>query len=756
MRRGLKRSLSIFFRVLILLLIAATGLIAYAVFFAKVSPAFIADFVLFVRSDFVTRILLVAVLAVEVAIFALSFFSGAKKEPETEPEVVDGPVANEKSEFKHVGSSVSMSMSREEAVKSDFPYAENGIEPNFPGKLRFPLFRPLPTFKKLASDAVITNTDDEYLAGGWQPVNLEPAAESEPEKPARSSFGMEELLDKIKKDAEYSNVPPAAPEEAPEEDDVSIDSADFGEEDELPKKSQAARESQPSRESHEVQESDDGDGETFVADLDMVHGVGGLANHNGIVRRYNYKPPLPSLLKEYPTLSRTASDEEKAQGEGLVEFLKSFKIVCTLEDIIRGPAVIMYELRPALGVKSSTIASMAPDIARFFKVANVRVVTAMQGKSTVGIEVQSSTKETVGFKSMLSSILNKNTMKVPFVLGKDLLGTPVALDIYKAPHVLIAGSTGSGKSVCINNLIASILYTKTPSEVRMILVDPKQVELSMYSNIPHLLTPVITDSKRVIKMLDFCIVEMERRYKMISNMSVRNIEAYNDKIRQQGVKREYLPYIVVVLDEFGDIVTAVGKEFEIRVQRLAAKARAAGIHLVLATQRPSVDVITGTIKTNIPCRIAFRVASGTDSRTIIDSVGAESLLGYGDMLFKASTGEVRRVQGSFLSDPEVESLSEYCHRVGEPDFIDESYFEEDDDEPDADVADDPSHMSDDEYYATALKILYKDGEISTSFLQRKLNIGYNKAAKLIDRMDDEGLIGPGSGNKRRQLIKPAE
>jgi S-DNA-T family DNA segregation ATPase FtsK/SpoIIIE len=341
------------------------------------------------------------------------------------------------------------------------------------------------------------------------------------------------------------------------------------------------------------------------------------------------------------------------------------------------------------------------------------------------------------------------------VLGRKITGEPVVIELTQTPHLLIAGATGSGKSVCVNSLISSILYRKSPKDVRLILVDPKIVELRIYNGIPHLLTPVITEPKKTIKALEFCLYEMSRRYNLLNSIAVRNITAYNKKIKEQKLAREKLPYIVVIIDEFADLMNTVGKELETLLARLAAMARAVGIHLVLATQRPSANVITGIIKSNLPTRIAFMVASQIDSRIIIDGSGAEKLLGKGDMLFAPGWDPSSvRLQGAFLSDEEVERVVEYAKSQGEPDYLDEAFFEDEDTATEENGDEEsPYADNDDALMEKALKIVVERQSASASYLQRRLKIGYNRAARLVEQMEEDGYVGPARGSKPRELLR---
>jgi len=338
-------------------------------------------------------------------------------------------------------------------------------------------------------------------------------------------------------------------------------------------------------------------------------------------------------------------------------------------------------------------------------------------------------------------------------LGKDILGKAQLIDLVKTPHMLIAGATGSGKSVCVNSLILSILYKRSYKDVKLILVDPKVVELKLYNNIPHLLTPVITEPKRALQALQYCLCEMERRYALLDGLGVRDIASYNQRIKERDICTEKLPYIVVIIDEFADLMATSGKELESIVARLTAMSRAVGIHLVLATQRPSVNVITGLIKANIPSRIAFMVASRTDSNIIIDSVGAEKLLGRGDMLYASAVDPYPvRIQGTFVSDSEVENVVEYVKRFGEPEYIDEEIFVDDDDGGSGEDDLFGNAIGEDPLYDQALEIVVQAGKASASYIQRRLKIGYNRAARLVEEMEERGIVGPANGSKPREVI----
>jgi S-DNA-T family DNA segregation ATPase FtsK/SpoIIIE len=495
-------------------------------------------------------------------------------------------------------------------------------------------------------------------------------------------------------------------------------------------------------------------------DMELLSGIGGLASSNAgksalLTRsKTQYQYPSAELLVSYPDHSTDIDDDTRAAGDALILTLKQFRIDATLVNIVKGPTVTMYEVSPAPGVRVSAIVSLSDNIALQLAARQVRIVAPIPGKQAVGIEVPNKTRSIIGFREMLPAIDEKN-YNIPMVLGRKITGEPVVIELTQTPHLLIAGATGSGKSVCVNSLISSILYRRSPKDVRLILVDPKIVELRVYNGIPHLLTPVITDAKKTIKALEFCLYEMDRRYKLLNALAVRNITAYNNRIREQKLAREKLPFIVVVIDEFADLMTTVGKELETLLARLAAMARAVGIHLVLATQRPSANVITGIIKSNIPTRIAFMVASQIDSRIIIDETGAEKLLGKGDLLLApAWDPHCVRIQGAFLSDEEVERVVEYAKSQGSPDYLDEMFFEDEDSvDDDAEGEDGAEADGDDVLMEKALRIVVERQSASASYLQRRLKIGYNRAARLVEQMEDNGYVGPARGSKPRELLK---
>jgi S-DNA-T family DNA segregation ATPase FtsK/SpoIIIE len=470
-----------------------------------------------------------------------------------------------------------------------------------------------------------------------------------------------------------------------------------------------------------------------------------------------YAVPVEGILTAYPDGEYWIIDDKtRRSAELLKECLAEFKIEAEVTGIRKGPVITMFEILPAPGVKLSKITNLADNIALRLAASSVRIVAPIPGKHAVGIEVPNERRSIVSLKELIEAESFKNAkMEIPVVLGKDIAGEAKFIDLAQTPHLLIAGATGSGKSVCVNAMILSILFRRSPNEVKLLLIDPKIVELKLYNDVPHLLTPVITEPKRAFQALQYCICEMERRYSLLDHAGVRDIKSYNRKIRDKGYAADKLPYIVVVIDEFADLMATTGKELESTIARLAAMSRAIGIHLVLATQRPSIDVITGLIKANIPSRIAFMVASKFDSRIIIDAVGAEKLLGKGDMLVATvSDSFPDREQGAFVSEEEVEKAVEFVKTLGEPEYIDDEIFIDDEDEDG-----EPSLFGDeddDPLFEKALEIVLQQGKASASYIQRRLKIGYNRASRLVEMMEDKGIVGPAKGSKPRDLVHNPE
>jgi S-DNA-T family DNA segregation ATPase FtsK/SpoIIIE len=469
--------------------------------------------------------------------------------------------------------------------------------------------------------------------------------------------------------------------------------------------------------------------------------------------RGSWKVPV-DILNHYPDGEYWIIDEAtRAAAVTLRATLEEFHIQAEVTGIRKGPVITMFEILPAPGVKLSKIVNLQDNIALRLAASSVRIVAPIPGKHAVGIEVPNAKRNIVSFREIIEGELHregKRESQIPVVLGKDITGEAQTTDLAQMPHLLIAGATGSGKSVCVNSMILSILYQKAPAECRLILIDPKIVELKLYNDIPHLLTPVITEPKRAFQALQYLIYEMERRYACLDSMGVRDIRSYNKRIRERSIAAEHLPYIVVVIDEFADLMATTGKELESTVARLAAMSRAVGIHLVLATQRPSIDVITGLIKANIPSRIAFMVASKMDSRIIIDQVGAEKLLGKGDMLYAGAIDPFPiRMQGAFISEEEVETVVDHIKTLGKPDYIDDEIFYDDEDDSDPSLFSD----GDDPLYEKAMEIVLQQGKASASYIQRRLKIGYNRAARLVELMEQNGVVGPAQGSKPRELLR---
>ena len=455
---------------------------------------------------------------------------------------------------------------------------------------------------------------------------------------------------------------------------------------------------------------------------------------------------LPSIdLLKIPTQKdkEKLRDYDYIDSEFLEKILLDFGVSGEIKKVSHGPVVTLNEFEPAPGVKVSKIINLSDDIARNTSSESARIAT-IPGRSTIGIELPNSTRENVYLSEILSNNdFAKKDIRLPIALGKNISGIPVIGDLASMPHLLIAGTTGSGKSVCINTIILSLLYRHTPDKCKFILIDPKMLELSTYEGIPHLLCPVITEAKKAASVLGWVVKEMENRYRLMTKEGVRNIDGYNAKHVLA------MPYIVVVVDEMSDLMLVAGKEIENYIQKLSQMARAAGIHIIMATQRPSVDVITGTIKANFPTRISFQVTSKIDSRTILGEQGAEQLLGKGDMLYMSSANRIVRIHAPFVSDNEIEKVNNYLRSQAEPDYIDEILSFADEKE----INENTSGSSDkDELYTEALDIIRSEGKASTSFLQRKLQIGYNRAARIIDMMEADGIVSKANHVGKRDIL----
>ena len=491
--------------------------------------------------------------------------------------------------------------------------------------------------------------------------------------------------------------------------------------------------------------------------------------------------PGLDLLQEPPASQSSNLDEASLEQNAryLETVLQDFGIKGKVLKVRPGPVVTLYELEPEPGVRASRVINLSDDIARSMSAISARVAV-IPGRNVIGIELPNQHRETVYLRELLASrVYQQNKAGLPLALGKDIGGMPAMADLSKMPHLLIAGTTGSGKSVGINAMILSLLYRLTPEQCKLIMIDPKMLELSVYDDIPHLLTPVVTEPKKAVVALRWAVREMESRYQAMSKLGVRSIDGYNQRVDDAKKNGEVLtekvqgepgpdgrptveerpmdltpiPYIVVIVDEMADLMLVAGKDIEAAVQRLAQMARAAGIHLIMATQRPSVDVITGTIKANFPTRISFQVTSKIDSRTILGEQGSEQLLGQGDMLFMAGGGRLERVHGPFVSDAEVEQVAEHLRRQGEPKYIEEVTREDDAAQDLPGGGDDGS--ADADLYRQAVEIVLNEGKCSTSFIQRKLQIGYNRAARLVERMEEEGIVSPPDHRGKREVLAGA-
>ncbi len=494
-------------------------------------------------------------------------------------------------------------------------------------------------------------------------------------------------------------------------------------------------------------------------------------------------PPLDLLDEPHDQLPGYSEDALKALSKQVELKLADFGVQVDVVAVHPGPVITRFELEPAPGVKSAQIMNLAKDLARGLSIVSVRVVEVIPGKSTIGLEIPNINKQMVFLSEILrSEVYDKSSSPLTLALGKTISGRPKVANLAKMPHLLVAGTTGSGKSVALNAMILSLLYKTGPEEVRLVMIDPKMLELSIYADIPHLLAPVVTDMKEAANALRWCVAEMERRYKLMSAMGVRNLTGFNKKIRdakeagtplkdplfkpdefypdQEAPELEHLPYIVVIVDELADMMMILGKKIDELIARLAQKARASGIHLILATQRPSVDVITGLIKANIPTRIAFQVSSRVDSRTILDQMGAEQLLGHGDMLYMPpGTSIPERVHGAFVDDHEVHGVVDYLKSLGEPNYVDEILEETQmttdgmtinasgiPKEPDSDQ---------DELYDQAVAFVTTSRKASISSVQRQLRVGYNRAARIIEEMEATGVVSPPEHNGQREVLAPA-
>lgn len=493
------------------------------------------------------------------------------------------------------------------------------------------------------------------------------------------------------------------------------------------------------------------------------------------IRNGNYNLPNIELLDKYQDKEiKQDSAKLKQMSDELLNVLQEFGINGEILNIRQGPVVTMFEFRPAPGIKTSRVISLSDDIARSMSAISARIST-IPGQNAIGIELPNKVRQTVYLRELISSEqFAKMNVGIPIILGKNISGSPIMADLAKMPHLLVAGTTGSGKSVSINDMILSILFKFTPKDCKLIMIDPKMLELSVYDEIPHLLTPVVTDPKKAVFALKWAVAEMESRYRQMSKLGVRNIDGFNKKLMEskekgdllvrkvqtgfdqetgrpifetQQLEFEPMPYIVIIVDEMADLMLVAGKDVESAIQRLAQMARAAGIHLIMATQRPSVDVITGTIKANFPTRISFQVTSKIDSRTILGEQGAEQLLGQGDMLYMSGAGRLLRVHGPFVKDSEVEKIVSYIKAQGEPEYVD-VISDQFSDESDSYGGD----SGGDDMYKKALEIVVNDKKCSISYIQRKLQIGYNRAARIVEEMEEKGVLSPPNHTGKREIL----
>ncbi|MBC2695289.1 MAG: DNA translocase FtsK [Desulfobacteraceae bacterium] len=466
-----------------------------------------------------------------------------------------------------------------------------------------------------------------------------------------------------------------------------------------------------------------------------------------------FQLPSINLLEDPAIISASADDKNlKMQSKLLEKKLGDFGVQGKVATILPGPVITTFEYEPASGIKISKIVGLTDDLALALRSISVRIVAPIPGKAAIGIELPNATRETVRLKEIVNSNnFEKSKSEITICLGKDIIGNPVVAELDKMPHLLIAGATGTGKSVALNAMICSFLFKANPDELKLIMIDPKRIELSNYDGIPHLITPVVTDVKKATNALFWAVHEMENRYKLLSEMKVKNIKQYNQKIAKEKTKEENghrkLPYIVIIIDELADLMMVASRDVEVALTRLAQMARAAGIHLILATQRPSVDVLTGIIKANFPTRLSFQVSSKTDSRTIIDTNGAENLLGNGDMLFlPPGTAKLQRIHGAYISEEEISGITEFLKEQKIPEYNNAVITESEKEKTSS------KDLEYDEKYDEAIALITNTGQASISMIQRHLRIGYNRAARIIEIMEKEGVVGPSDGVKPREVL----
>lgn len=473
-------------------------------------------------------------------------------------------------------------------------------------------------------------------------------------------------------------------------------------------------------------------------------------------------PPLDLLTEADTSGPDIDKDRIKEMAGALKSCLEDFSVQGEVQHVQPGPVVTMFEYKPAPGIKISRIANLGDDLALALKATAVRIVAPIPGKDTIGVEIPNENRQMVYLREIFENpSFGRSKLKIPLALGKDIQGQAKVEDLARMPHLLVAGATGAGKSVCLNSLILSMIFRFSPDELKMLLIDPKRIELAVYNDLPHLVHPVVTDMNLAKNALDWAVHEMENRYDLMARLGVRNIEGYNQKLAAMGLDRpegmedlHAMPYLVLIIDEMADLMLTAAKEVEVAIVRLAQLARASGIHIILATQRPSVDVVTGIIKANFPSRIAFQVSSKHDSRTILDSIGAEYLLGHGDMLFKTSGGQLQRTHGAFVDEDEISRVVEFWKNKADPEFeLDFAEWKQNEGSESSGSAGESDPIIDDPKYAQAVEFIMDQGKGSISLIQRRFRIGYNKAALFIEQMEKDGILGPQEGSKPRQVLK---
>ena len=602
--------------------------------------------------------------------------------------------------------------------------------------------------KSKADAAEVSDEEKNLLLGDEEEEEYE--YEDEEEEEGLEEYDEDEEEEEEEEDEEYEEDDEEEEEEEEDEEEEDLD--EYAEDEEYEQEDAVA----PSRTIRLGPEKNDEAIVTFEEEQLTFDGV--------------YSPPSISFLSEPPIVDHEEGMEELDQVATLIEeTLRSFKIETAVTNVQRGPVITQYELSLAAGTKVQKIAALSDDLAMALSAQSVRVVAPIPGKPTVGIEVPNKQRETVVLRELLQSrVYHDSEMRIPLLLGKDAAGEPIVEDLTLMPHLLIAGSTGSGKSVCINAIITSILMTRTPDELKLILVDPKMVELSMFEDIPHLLTPVITDMKKAPAALEWLVRKMDQRYELLSKAGVKNLKDYNDLEEEDRYNRiaektsheeaeqtpKQLPYLVIIIDELADLMMTSAKEVESTIIRLAQKSRAVGIHVILATQRPSVDVVTGLIKSNMPARLCFKVASRIDSRTILDRMGGERLLGMGDMLYLApDTDILKRAQCTYLSDKELRKVVKHLRKEAKPQFSQEMDTFLDGRQDGAGGA---TGVPADALHEEAVRVVLETGRGSTTLLQRRLGIGYTRASRLMDAMTDQAILGPFRGAKPREILLTME